>query len=287
MKNKGVAMTGARFLARAAIFAGLIWISIGTSALARESRNANLVNTDKGLVIGAITSDGRQFLGIPYAAPPVGNLRWHGPVPAARWQQPRDATEFGNNCPQFGTFFGLQSFDEDCLFLNVYTPPVNKGRDDDDRGRPVMVWFHPGAFEFGESDDYDPRKLVSRGVVVVTVNYRLGVLGFLAHPALSAEANGASGNYGLMDQQAALRWVSRNIERFGGDADNVTIFGDSAGGFSVHAHLVSPKSRGLFDRAIVESGAYSLKQSSLAEAEVVGATFANAVGCVNQEVACL
>ena len=127
-----------------------------------------VVQTDKGAVIGAITSSGRQFLGIPYAAPPIGELRWREPHPVARWHSPRLAQQFGNNCPQFGTAFGLESFNEDCLYLNVYTPDVRKPR------APVMVWFHPGAFQFGEGDDYDPRKLVERGVVVVTVNYRLG-----------------------------------------------------------------------------------------------------------------
>ena len=120
-----------------------------------------------------------------------------------------------------------------------------------------MVWLHGGGLTVGESDDYDPTRLVEQGVIVVTVNYRLGYLGFLAHPALSAESGGASGNYGLMDQQAALRWVQRNIERFGGNEDDVTIFGQSAGGLSVHSHLASPRSAGLFDRAIAQSGAYA------------------------------
>ena len=121
-----------------------------------------------------------------------------------------------------------------------------------------MVWLHGGGLTVGESDDYDPTRLVQQDVIVVTVNYRLGYLGFLAHPALSAESGGrGSGNYGLMDQQAALRWVQRNIERFGGDDDDVTIFGQSAGGLSVHSHLASPRSKGLFDRAIAQSGAYT------------------------------
>jgi para-nitrobenzyl esterase len=255
---------------------------------------ADVIVTDKGPVIGALTSEGRQFLGIPYAAPPVGELRWQAPKSVTRWTTPRLAQQFGNNCPQFGTAFGLQSFDEDCLYLNVYTPPAGKGRagkGHDERGSgrdPVMVWLHPGAFQFGEGEDYDPRKLVARGVIVVTVNYRLGALGFLAHPALTAEsAQNTSGNYALMDQQAALKWVRKNIAHFGGDPNNVTVFGESAGGMSVHAHLASPKSRGLFDRAIVQSGAYSLTQPTLAAAEVEGRAFADAVGCVTQDAACL
>src|SRR5256885_7797618 len=146
-----------------------------------------------------------------------------------------------------------------------------------------MVWFHGGALLVGESDDYDASRLVERGVVVVTVNYRLGALGFLAHPALTAESpDGASGNYGLMDQQEALRWVQRNIDRFRGDPRRVTIFGESAGGLSVHSHLASPVSAGLFHGAIVESGAYALSQPSLAQAEAQGTRFAALLGCADQ-----
>jgi len=249
---------------------------------------SNVVATDKGAVVGATTSEGRQFLGIPYAAPPVGALRWQAPKSVTPWGSPRLAQQFGNNCPQFGTAFGLPSFDEDCLYLNVYTPPVASARNKHGSRAPVMVWLHPGAFQFGEGEDYDPRKLVARGVVVVTVNYRLGALGFLAHPALTAESSQhTSGNYALMDQQAALKWVRKNIVHFGGDPHNVTIFGESAGGMSVHTHLASPKSRDLFDRAIVQSGAYSMTQPTLAAAEGEGRAFADAVGCVAQDTACL
>jgi para-nitrobenzyl esterase len=151
-----------------------------------------------------------------------------------------------------------------------------------------MVWIHPGAFQFGEGNDWDPRKMVDRGVVVVTLNYRLGALGFLAHPALSAESpDRSSGNYGLMDQQAALRWVRRNIARFGGDPDNITLFGESAGGLSVHSHLASPLSQGLFQRAIVQSGAYNIDTPSLASAEATGLAFGNLVGCPTQDAHCL
>jgi para-nitrobenzyl esterase len=260
------------------------------SACAYPDTASATVHTDKGAVTGSISDDGRQFLGIPYAAPPVGALRWKPPAPVAAWQQARNATQFGGNCPQFGTPFGLQSFNEDCLYLNVYTPPADakrkrlfhSGRD------PVMVWLHPGAYQFGEGDDYDPRKLVAEGVVVVTLNYRLGALGFLAHPALSAESpRSTSGNYAIMDQQAALRWVQKNIARFGGDPHNVTIFGASAGGLSVHAHLASPQSKGLFHRAIAQSAAYSLTLPTLAAAESEGELFATAVGCASQDAACL
>src|SRR6185295_13139218 len=155
---------------------------------------------------------------------------------------------------------------EDCLFLNVFTPDkTNSGQP---HLLPVMFWIHGGALVVGESDGYDPTALVAKGVIVVTISYRHGALGFLTHPALSAESpQGASGNYGLMDQQAAMRWVQRNIRHFGGDASNVTIFGESAGGLSTHSQLVSPLAAGLFHKAIVESGAYSLTQPSLAAAE--------------------
>jgi para-nitrobenzyl esterase len=151
---------------------------------------------------------------------------------------------------------------------------------------PVMVWIHGGGLAVGESDDYDPTKLVEKGTIVVTFNYRLGTLGFLAHPALSTESGyQGSGDYGLMDQQAAFRWVQRNIRRFGGNPDNVTIFGQSAGGLSVHAHLASPLSAGLFDRAIAQSGAYALNIPSLASAENRGGTFAQNYGCTDPATA--
>ena len=247
--------------------------------------------TDTGPVVGLRTDTMNKFLGIPYAAPPVEDLRWTPPQPAARWHGLRDATEFANHCPQFTTPFGLQSFDEDCLYLNVYTPAKHRGWHKG-HGHPVMVWFHGGAGFLGESDDYDPTKLVeNEDVVVVTINYRLGFLGFLAHPALSAEADyNGSGDYGWMDQQAALEWVQRNIKHFGGDPDNVTIFGESFGGLSVHAQLASPEAAGLFHRAIVESGAYFLNTTSLAAAQARGTVAATAMGCPGQDAttaACL
>jgi para-nitrobenzyl esterase len=246
--------------------------------------------TDKGSVVGLRTEAMNKFLGIPYAAPPVGALRWQPPQPPARWHGLRDATEFANHCPQPATPFGLPSTTEDCLYLNVYTPADHKGwHHEDHHGRPVMVWIHGGALFLGEGDDYDPTKLVdNEDVIVVTINYRLGFLGFLAHPALSAEADyHGSGDYGWMDQQAALKWVQRNIKYFGGDPDKVTIFGQSAGGLSVHAQLASPEAAGLFDRAIVESGAYFLNTSPLAAAEARGTQVATALGCSDQTAACL
>jgi para-nitrobenzyl esterase len=259
---------------------------------ARADRGVPEVETREGALRGARVGGVDRFLGIPYAVAPVGDLRFQPPVPRPRWKGVRDATRFGNHCPQRASPFGLASETEDCLFLNVFTPAHGHGADDGesdgDERLPVMVWFHGGALLVGESDDYDASRLVQRGVVVVTVNYRLGALGFLAHPALTAESpDGASGNYGLMDQQEALRWVQRNIRRFRGDPGRVTIFGESAGGLSVHSHLASPGSAGLFHGAIVESGAYSLSQPSLAQAEAQGTRFAQLLGCADQSAACL
>ncbi|MGH2978644.1 MAG: carboxylesterase/lipase family protein [Solirubrobacterales bacterium] len=266
---------------------------IAASAPAASARGA--VPTDNGPVRGVDTPTVSKYLGIPYATPPVGELRWQPPQPAQRWNGPRDASQFGGHCPQAASPFGQESSTEDCLYLNVFTPngkvaQEKKGKVKLKKAKrlPVMVWLHGGALVVGESDDYDPTRLVEKGVVVVTLNYRLGFLGFLAHPALSAESpDQSSGNYGLMDQQAALGWVQRNIKKFGGDRDNVTIFGESAGGLSVHAQLASPDSAGLFDRAIAQSGAYSPREPSLADAETRGLALAHNMGCEVQTKECL
>ena len=231
----------------------------------------------RGMAVGTV----HEFLGVPYAAPPVGRLRWRAPHPAAHWKGVRSARQFGAHCPQGGGAFGVASTTENCLFLNVYTPSHIKA------ARPVMVWIHGGALVNGESNDYNPAKLVKDGTIVVTINYRLGALGFLAHPALASRTGGPSGNYGLMDQQAALRWVQRNIRNFGGNPRNVTIFGESAGGLSVLSQIASPTARGLFAKAIIESGSYDLFQAPLASAETSGEAFATKVGCASQTAACL
>jgi para-nitrobenzyl esterase len=255
---------------------------------AAGDRDTVALTTD-GFVRGIVTDTTREFRGIPYAAPPVGELRWRPPQRHARWTTVLDATQFANHCPQSAGPFGRASDTEDCLFLNVFVP---RSRDADRPAlglRPVMVWIHGGGLVTGESDDYGAARLAAQGnVVVVTINYRLGALGFLAHPALTAEsADQASGNYGLMDQQEALRWVRRNIFLLGGDPFRVTIFGESAGGLSVHAQLASPAARGLFQRAIVQSGAYQLTQPSLAVAEAAGAAFGSGAGCSVASAACL
>jgi para-nitrobenzyl esterase len=251
------------------------------SASAAGSR-APVAATATGEVRGLANGAGDEFLGIPYAAPPVGALRWRPPQPAASWPGVRDATQFAPHCPQLAGPFGQASTSENCLFLNVFTPSRRQAG----AGYPVMVWIHGGALVSGESNDYDPAQLVHDGVIVVTVNYRLGALGFLAHPAL-ADANGQSGDYGLMDQQAALRWVQRNIANFGGDTRNVTVFGESAGGLSTLVQVASPQAKGLFQRAIAESGSYNLTQAPLAGAETAGEAFAAKAGCASQTAACL
>jgi para-nitrobenzyl esterase len=212
----------------------------------------------------------------------VGALRWQPPRPAASWPGIREAARFAPHCPQSSSPFGLASASEDCLYLNVFAPARTSGRD-----LPVIVWIHGGKMVVGESDDYDPAALVQDGAVVVTINYRIGALGFLADAALAASPGGPSGDYGLMDQQAALRWVQHNIRAFGGDPGDVTVAGESAGGLSTLVQLASPGARGLFQRAIVQSGTYQLLQQSLASAESAGAAFATRAGCGSNTAACL
>jgi carboxylesterase type B len=200
-----------------------------------------VVRTTAGLVRGVTATDYRFFAGIPYAAPPVGPLRWQPPAPVQPWSGLRDATRPGARCIQdiAGDMDRNHATGEDCLTLNVWTPPSSKD------AKPVLVWIHGGGFVNGSGEVYDARRLASRGdIVVVTLNYRLGALGFLAHPALGPA--GQVGNYGLADQQAALRWVRDNIANFGGDPGKVTVAGESAGGMSVCDHLVAPGSAGLF-----------------------------------------
>ncbi|MGH3297892.1 MAG: carboxylesterase/lipase family protein [Trebonia sp.] len=237
------------------------------------------MRTADGPVQGKTAGATAEYLGIPYAAPPVGALRWQPPHPAAPWQGTRQATSFAPHCAQSGA---LASNSEDCLYLNVFAPADARGRN-----LPVMVWIHGGSLLTGESNDYNPAALVRDGVIVVTINYRLGALGFLADTALASAPGGPSGDYGLMDQQAAPRWVQRDIGGFGGAPNNVTLFGESAGGLSVLAQLTSSSARGLFQRAIVESGTYDLAQPSQASAESSGAAFAAQVGCSGNTAASL
>ena len=215
------------------------------------------VKTALGVVQGKQDGAVRAFLGIPYAAPPVDSLRWRAPASAAKWKGIRPATEFGSHCMQPTIYndmiFRDPGISEDCLTLNIWTPAKDKKAK-----LPVMVWIFGGGYIAGGTSEarQDGAQLASNGVIVVTMNYRLGIFGFFAHPGLAAESDhNSSGNYGLLDQTAALKWVQANISAFGGDAGNVTLFGESAGAFSVSVQMASPLAKGLFQKAIGESGA--------------------------------
>ena len=253
--------------------------------LASAATAASRVTIDSGVVEGTTAkSEIHIYEGIPYAAPPVGPLRWKAPQPVANWSGVRPATAFGPRCMQ-GRIFDDMIFrdkgpSEDCLYLNVWTPSAAS-----DAHLPVMIWIYGGGFQAGASSEprQDGENLAKKGVVVVSMNYRLGIFGFLAHPELTKESgHDASGNYGLLDQLAALQWVHRNIHAFGGDPQNVTIFGESAGSFSVSALVASPLAKGLFARAIGESGSYfsspSRPEATLAQAEATGEKYAAAIG---------
>ena len=255
---------------------------------AENSVCSETVNTAYGPVIGVQQEETCAYLGIPYAAPPVGEKRWRRPAPPAAWSEPLAANEFGASCVQLGLLArdnqGKIKGAEDCLYLNIWKP--RQGRD-----LPVMVWIHGGGLMSGSGDSllYSGDLLAGRhDVVVVTFNYRLGVFGFLAHEEFQKEdPDGSVGGYGLMDQIAALEWVRNNIEEFGGDPDNVTIFGESAGGWSVCNLLASPAAAGLFDRAIQESGGCN-RTLTLAQGFAFGKEMAQELGCVaDNAAACL
>jgi para-nitrobenzyl esterase len=246
---------------------------------ASAARPSLVVATDAGLVRGAADGEVRRFQGIPFARPPVGELRWRAPKPVRPWSGVRDATEPGGQCAQLAPAYGgTTSYGEDCLYLNVTTPARAKRL-------PVMVWLHGGANVTGRAAVYDGAKLATDGdVVVVTTNYRLGVFGWLAHPDL-ARAGEQAGNYGLLDQQAALRWVARNARAFGGDPGNVTLFGESAGAEDTCANLVSPAARGLFHKAIPQSYACGWPARDERTAAQEAVRVAERVGCA--DAACL
>jgi para-nitrobenzyl esterase len=246
-----------------------------------------------GTIIGNVGNEVHIYRGIPYAAPPVGNLRWKPPQPAESWKGVLKATEFGKACMQNPPPAGLKWFpklppqSEDCLNLNIWTP-ANSSSDK----LPVMFWIHGGAFTAGSGSEpmYDGEMLARKGVVVVTTNYRLGMFGFLCHPELTSESpNHASGNYGLLDLIAALQWVQRNIAAFGGDPERVTIFGESAGSMAVNLLTASPLAKGLFQRAIGESGAQFVNSSfhpmfELADAQKYVAKKVSEIGIANDAI---
>lgn len=237
------------------------------------------VDTSTGSVIGYIDDGIRRFLGIPYAAPPIGDRRWRPPSTPIPWEQPLTATFFREAPAQEAPSlhgFGHVSFNEDCLYLNIFSPLHQRGL------CPVMVLIPGGGFVCGSGNDYDPSWLVKEGnIVFVSLNYRLGVFGFFSHPAINKDGNQPMGNFGIMDQQLALTWVQRNVTAFGGDPANVTIIGQSAGGACVMAHMGSPSSKGLFHKAIIQSGGApaTLSNPTIESLEQAGVDFACAAGC--------
>jgi para-nitrobenzyl esterase len=248
------------------------WILSLVTACVLAHGQQPTVKIAQGEADGKLVLDGTQkaFLGLPYAAPPTGGLRWKAPQPPSAWKGVRDATKFGARCEQWHVWNDYIFLDpgpsEDCLYLNVYAPASAKATSK----LPVMVWIHGGGFIAGAGSEprYTNSAIPSHGAILVTLNYRMGLFGFLASEDLAQENGGHAGNYGLMDMTAALRWVKANIAAFGGDAGNVTIFGESAGSFAVNALTAAPEARGLFQKAIGESGAFfgsAIPMSSVAE----------------------
>ena len=270
---------------------GLILAFSPTTAGQTAQKSDVIVATESGLLRGVIEDSTRAFRGIPYAAPPVGERRWRPPSAPIPWPGIRDASTFGNVCPQLDAIFsGNFIGSEDCLVLNIFTAANIEA----DEAQPVMVFFHGGGDVAGSSQNAPygapPPPLATHGVIVVTAEYRLGALGFFVHPLLAEEGNGSSGNYGLMDQIAALKWVQRNIRNFGGDPERVMAFGQSSGAADVQALLTSPAAKGLFSRAGIESDAIPLNEvRPLEAAEADQAPLVGLVGCggVAEVLACL
>jgi para-nitrobenzyl esterase len=267
----------------------LFTLVLGTCVLGDfMTASTDVVAIEGGQISGVVDRGVRVFKGLPYAAAPVGELRWKPPQPVRPWPGVRDASRYGAECPQTQYAAGsvyirpLQPQSEDCLFLNVWTTAAAG------ESRPVFVWIHGGALSKGSgiSDTRDGVPLAKKGIVLVSINYRLGPLGYLAHPELSAESpHTSSGNYGVLDQIAALHWVQNNITAFGGDPRRVTIGGESAGSWSVNTLVASPMAKGLFIRAIGQSGGRFSRTPHLTEdrgsqqsAEAVSVAYAKALG---------
>ncbi len=241
-------------------------------AAASPPANGPIIKVRQGEAQGIVADGVVIFKGLPFAAPPMGDLRWRDPQLPAKWSGVRAANAFSSTCAQA----------EDCLYLNVYAPSEAKRGDK----LPVMVWIHGGAFLFGSGSAYDGSQFSRQGVIVVTVNYRLGRAGWFAHPALTAEnPKGLLGNYGLMDQIAALNWVRDNIKEFGGDPKNVTIFGESAGAISVNYLMLAPQAKGLFNKALSQSGFGRLAARPISSVEQNGVTFADSAGIHGSDAA--
>jgi carboxylesterase type B len=259
--------------------ATLVTGAVAAPAASAGAGNGNglIVQTDRGLIEGTHAEGTDQFLGIPYAAPPAGALRWAAPQQAPRWPGVRPATSYGGRCAQLANGNGPRVDNEDCLYLNVYVPPGLRSWSRNG-GLPVLFMIHGGGLTTGAGDQHDGSLIATTdNIVVVSINYRLGPFGFLDVPGLASTASTAHGNFGLLDQEAALRWVQRNIAAFGGDPAEVTIDGESAGGWSVCALLTSPPARGLFRGAIMQSG--SCTSQSPAAAQAAGLAFAKQAGC--------
>ena len=255
-----------------------LWLGASASVQAQTT-----VQVSQGWLAGQQASGVRQFLGIPYGQAPTGALRWKAPQPAPAWTGTRSATQFGSACPQYPGLFAEASVNEDCLSLNVYAPPApTQGP------RPVIVWVHGGAFQVGTGAQYDASIMALKtDAVVVTINYRLGALGFLTTSGMAGEGPGV--NFGLQDQWLALRWVKQNIAAFGGDASRVTLAGQSSGGTSGCLALASPKARGLFHRVIMQSASCGIASKPLTTARTYGDALAVRLGCAagSGQMACL
>ena len=270
-----------------AVRLGVIASAIFPGLLGAQSAAPPRASINSGTIEGVVDSATgvMVFRGVPYASPPVGALRWQPPQPPKHWAGVRQASRLGHNCIQHQPYGDIDPFaagvSEDCLYLNVMTNSLDTRASK----RPVMVWIHGGGFwaGFGGEERHNGARLAQKGAVVVTLNYRLGPFGFLAHPALAAESpHRAAGNYGLLDQIAALQWVQRNIARFGGDPTRVTIFGESAGGMSVGSLIASPLAKGLFQRAILESGTGLVGVAQRDTGRAIALRFAESVGVPGQ-----
>jgi para-nitrobenzyl esterase len=265
----------------------LLFGSLSISCAGGVKPEAPKITLDSGVISETVSDGVPAYLGIPFAAPPVGDLRWREPQPVKHWDGVLDCGKYALAYPQpKSLFYDVGATNEDCLYLNVWSTAKSP-----DAGLPVMVWIHGGSYTTGAGSQpvYDGKNLARQDVVIVTINYRLGPLGFLSHPLLSKESlHGVSGNYGLLDQIAALKWVKKNIQSFGGDPNRVTAFGESAGAASICSLMISPLAEGLFQRAISESGSFGdaypvARENTVEKAEKTGLDLAAALGCDKAE----